>query len=645
MGGNVMRPSSTLRFALLSVPILAAAVALLALVSTIEAATPQDVDITPSTGPAAGGTSVEITGTGFLAGPSLAVTFNGVPATDVQRQSDTRILAVTPPGAAGEATVKVTNGDGLATSVSNGFTYLGAAPTVTDVDPDSGPTTGGTSVEITGTGFKSGAAVRFGGTAATNVNIVSLTRITARTPAHAVGEVDVVVTNTDTQSGSRSDAFTYEPAAAPAVTSVSPDRGSTGGGTIVTIRGTGFASGATVRFGNNAATNVDVESATRIIAVTPSRGSTGAVDVRVTNSDGQNGQRNNAFTYITAPAPVINSLSPDEGPRLGGQVVTITGSNFLSGAVVAFGGANATTVNVRSASRIEVVVPSRSRTGDVSVRVTNPDGKSHQRSNFYTYLGAPGIDSVSPAIGTTGGDTLVTIRGTNFSEGMTVRFGGTRGTDVDVVNRTTLTVRTPEHNAGRVDVRIESSAGERATRSNGYTYRVPATITGLSPTSGPMSGGTMVTITGAGFDSGSTVTVGGVRATQVDVVSSSRITARTPGRPTGPALVEVRTSDGVLASGTRYFVYDPAPPPGQVTGGAIPRSGAGLFVFSGGSNNQLVAAAVSAGCPQSRVSFFATAGGRFVTYLPDAPAFVNAAWNSHFSGGIPPSTPLIAACR
>src|SRR5690606_29433236 len=100
-------------------------------------------------------------------------------------------------------------------------------------------------------------------------------------------------------------------------------------------------------------------------------------------------------------------------------------------------------------------------------------------------------------------------------------------------------------------------AGERVTRSNAFSYRKPAVVSGLSPTTGPMSGGTLVTITGTGFDAGSTVTIGGAAATQVQVVNSTQIKARTPGRPTGPALVQVRTSDGVLASGTRYFVYDP----------------------------------------------------------------------------------------
>jgi hypothetical protein len=59
----------------------------------------------------------------------------------------------------------------------------GTAPTVTGISPNSGPTAGGTAVTITGTNFATGATVSFGGTAATNVVVVSSTSITATTPA------------------------------------------------------------------------------------------------------------------------------------------------------------------------------------------------------------------------------------------------------------------------------------------------------------------------------------------------------------------------------------------------------------------------------------------------------------------------------
>ena len=62
---------------------------------------------------------------------------------------------------------------------------------------------------ITGTGFLAGATVKLGGTAATGVVVVNSTSITATTPAHAGGAVSVVVTNTDAQTGTLNNGYTY----------------------------------------------------------------------------------------------------------------------------------------------------------------------------------------------------------------------------------------------------------------------------------------------------------------------------------------------------------------------------------------------------------------------------------------------------
>lgn len=83
------------------------------------------------------------------------------------------------------------------------------APTVGSVTPASGPITGGTAVTIVGTNLLSGATVSFGASPATGVTLVSGTVITATTPAHAAGPVNVVVTNPDGQSGSLANGFTY----------------------------------------------------------------------------------------------------------------------------------------------------------------------------------------------------------------------------------------------------------------------------------------------------------------------------------------------------------------------------------------------------------------------------------------------------
>jgi hypothetical protein len=83
-----------------------------------------------------------------------------------------------------------------------------SAPTITSISPNSGSVNGGTAVTITGTNFVAGATVTLGGTPATNVVVVSGTSITATTPAHAAGAVNVVVTDSG-GSGTLTNGFTY----------------------------------------------------------------------------------------------------------------------------------------------------------------------------------------------------------------------------------------------------------------------------------------------------------------------------------------------------------------------------------------------------------------------------------------------------
>ena len=83
------------------------------------------------------------------------------------------------------------------------------APAVSAISPNTGTANGGTAVTVTGTGFLSGATVTIGGTAATGVTVASSTSIKATTPAHAAGATDVVVQNTDNQSGALSGGYTY----------------------------------------------------------------------------------------------------------------------------------------------------------------------------------------------------------------------------------------------------------------------------------------------------------------------------------------------------------------------------------------------------------------------------------------------------
>jgi hypothetical protein len=426
-------------------------------------------------------------------------------------------------------------------------------PTVTSVSPSSGAAGGGTAVTITGTNFVSGATVTFGSTAATNVVVVSATEITATSPAGSAGAVTVTVTSGG-QNGSLNSGFTY--VVPPTVTSVSPNSGSTGGGTAVTIMGTNFVAGATVTFGagrqggdgSASATNVVIVSPTQITCTTPT-GNAGTVNVAVT-VNGEIGTLTNGFTYITVPT--VSSVSPSSGPAAGGTAVTIAGTNFATGATVAFGSAAATNAVVVSSTSITAITPAGGA-GAVTVTVT-VSGQGGRLANGFTYIVPPTVTGVSPTSGSTAGGTAVTITGTNFASGATVTFGSAAATNVVVASSTSITATTPAGSAGAVTVTVTNPGVQSGSLTNGFTYVVAPTLTSVSPNNGPAAGGTAVTITGTNFASGATVAFGGAAATNVVVASATSITATTPAHSSGAVTVTVTVNgqSGSLSSGFSY---------------------------------------------------------------------------------------------
>ena len=86
--------------------------------------------------------------------------------------------------------------------------FIRPPPAVARISPASGPPGGGTSVTITGTDFTGATAVTFGGSAATQFTVNSISSITAIAPAGS-GTVDVTVTNGRTSAANAADRFTY----------------------------------------------------------------------------------------------------------------------------------------------------------------------------------------------------------------------------------------------------------------------------------------------------------------------------------------------------------------------------------------------------------------------------------------------------
>ncbi|MGC4747611.1 IPT/TIG domain-containing protein [Micromonospora sp. DT201] len=458
-------------------------------------ATPTAATVTPDEGPQSGGQTVTITGTGFIPG-GTTVTFDGVPATGVTvAPGGTSLTAVTPAGAIGPASVVVSTVNGTAPPL--GYTYLAGGGAVTGLTPDSGPTAGGTTVTITGTGFTGATGVTFGDTLGTNLVVdPSGTSLTVVTPPGPVGPVDVSVllpgANADAPGG-----FTYV-AAAPTAGAVTPNQGPQAGGQTVTITGTGFVpGGTTVTFDGAPATNVTVNpQGTSLTAVTPP-GAIGPAVVVVTTGGGSSAPLD--YTYLADQGDAaVTGLTPTTGPNSGGTTVTITGTGLTGATGVTFDGVPGTGFTVNQAGTTITVVTPAGLPGPVDVTVQLPGDDVVVPDGFAYRIAPPVVSALSPAQGPAGGGTTVTVGGSGFVPGGTVVTICGRTIPVNEVtvapDGRSLTFRTPPCAAGNTTVVVRTDGGVSSALTFRYVPRsLPVTGDAIAA---PLTVGAMLALLG-----------------------------------------------------------------------------------------------------------------------------------------------------
>ncbi|MGD0732196.1 MAG: glycoside hydrolase domain-containing protein [Terracidiphilus sp.] len=371
-----------------------------------------------------------------------------------------------------------------------GFAAASAAPSITGLSPSNGSNAGGTSVQITGTNFTGATEVQFGGVEAASFTVNSSTSITAVTPA-GNGTVDVqVFTPAGGSLPNSSDQYDYSLVT---VTGVSPNLGTDEGGNTVSITGTYFSSGASVMFGSTPAINVVVNSSTSITATAPA--GSGSVNVTVSSLLGTS-EANSSDVYSYEPPPTLASLSVSSGPIAGGTSVTITGTGFVSGMTVSFGGNLATNVVVGSSTSLTATSPAGTSMngGIVNVLVTTVNGSSAILSaDQFTYISPVAVTGLSVQTGPTSGGTQVIITGTGFTGATAVMFGGNAAASFTVNSATQITATSPA-GGGTVDVTVTtppySSApvyadefSYTAAVASGGFATLPTTVVGSTSTS------------------------------------------------------------------------------------------------------------------------------------------------------------------
>ena len=242
---------------------------------------------------------------------------------------------------------------------------------------------------------------------------------------------------------------------------ISPNQGSTGGGTPVTITGTNLTGTTAVHFGTKPATAVTNVSPTQVTAVSPS--GTGTVGVTVTTPGGTS----NPISFFYVGAPFKSSLTPGlrchRGRRHGHHQRHRPVDRDRGELRCRLGDADRV-----NDGQLTVTVPAGAAAGPVGVSVTTAGGTNNGLT--YTYVDAPTVTTLTPDSGPTSGGTAVTIAGTGFTTTQSVTFDAVPA-PFSVIDDSTLSVvtRPPGGTPGAVDVTVTTTGGS-AVDAAGFTY-------------------------------------------------------------------------------------------------------------------------------------------------------------------------------
>ena len=361
-------------------------------------------------------------------------------------------------------------------------------PTISGVAPNSGPTSGGTTVTISGTNFRAGAIVQFGSSAAA-VQVVNTAQIRTVTPAEASGMVGVTVKNTDGQSITAPNAFNFLGPTLQIVTSSFPV-GTVGGSYSATLS----AAGGTPPYAWSIVSGalpagLQLNTSTGTISGTPTTAGSSSFTSQVKDAAGASTTASFSLSISSAPAPTISGVSPNSGPTSGGTTVTISGNNFKAGAIVQFGGVNAGVQSV-SATQIQAVTPAEA-SGTVNVNVQNTDGQKATATNAFTFsVPAGGTRPVTPtassdpnapkifnASSSASPGDIISLQGVHFDPDAQVWLAGltaNSATQLTIVNRidaTWIAAKLPQSASGAMVLWISNSHG--ASKSVALNGAVP----------------------------------------------------------------------------------------------------------------------------------------------------------------------------
>ena len=360
---------------------------------------------------------------------------------------------------------------------------------------------------------------------------------------------------------------------APLITSFTPTDGTTG--TVVSVRGEGFTTSATVSFGGVTAASVNVLSSTELNAVV-ANGTTGSIAITTPFGTAVSEQ---PFRFLLLPN--VSSFMPKTAGV--GGVVTIRGENFTTDAEVFFGGVKAQNAVTESETLISAAVGSGT-SGPVTVRTRRGSAEAPEE---FIFQGPPTITGFQERVVST--NAALSIIGTNLLGFNQIRIDGIRA-EVIGTSAKLLRVRVPAGIASSpAEVRVSTSFG---ATSASVPIGESARITSFSPSAGVA--GTVVTVQGVGFLGVTSAVIAGVNTMIMTATVTDTLLSIVAGNVRTRGTVVLQGSTGPAESVATF-----GPPPPVLTAFEPIAATSGTKVVLTGQNFQSVTSVTIGGVTTS----------------------------------------------
>jgi hypothetical protein len=343
---------------------------------------------------------------------------------------------------------------------------------------------------------------RFGLDGSLRGQYVSSTLVECKVPERGAGTVTVTVSNNGADMSPTLVWYSYS--AASVAFSMAPSSGPVSGGTRVMLSGPSLGAVAmivTCNFGDVASAGTLKEG--KVVCIAPRVMSSAAVTVRLARGDPPV-DIGAALRYEYFSEVQVTSLIPSRGDRDGGMMVSILGNGFREKSVVCRFGTRVQDVletKWESSSLIQCVSPKVEAPGIVEVEVSVNDGAEFTSNGIqYMYEIGAEVHSMLPSrssMGTPGETVTVTGKYFESTAALSCWFGDFASTRAFFVSSTTVTCTVPERDLGTVYLTVGASGIHMGQREGKHFEYVPGgKILSLSPSAGPVSGSTAVTVKG-----------------------------------------------------------------------------------------------------------------------------------------------------